>query len=95
MATTDDRPITLSVMPGEHWISANEQGRVHLMLGLTEETNRLVEEMSLRIRGSKADVIRKALGLFKLSLDAIDEGKRVGAVQGDQELDTEFVGFDS
>lgn len=32
---------------------------------------------------------------IKLSLDAIAEGKRFGAVQVDPELDTEFVEFDS
>lgn len=65
MATTDDRPITPSVPPGENWISADDRRRVHLMLDPTDETNALLEELALRIRGSKTDVLRKALGLYQ------------------------------
>jgi hypothetical protein len=39
------------------------------------------------------DLIRKALGLYKLSKEAVQEGKFVGIVEAEDSLETEFVGF--
>ncbi|MEO6810093.1 MAG: DNA-binding protein [Isosphaeraceae bacterium] len=96
MATIDDRPITLTVPPGSKFIpeTRDDQGRTYLLLSLTEEMNEQLEQLALKTsEGVKADVIRKALGLFKLAVDAKDEGKRVGIADADQELETEFVGL--
>ena len=39
------------------------------------------------------DLIRKALGLYKLSKEAVQEGKFVGIAEAEESLETEFVGF--
>jgi hypothetical protein len=39
------------------------------------------------------DLIRKALGLYKMSKEAVQEGKFVGIAETQDSLETEFVGF--
>ena len=68
-------------------------GRVLLTLEVSPHANAVLEDLAARFGTDKADVQRKAVGLLKLAMDARAEGKRVGAVEPDQDLDTEFVGF--
>ena len=71
----------------------DDQGRVSLTLDLSPEVNALLDNLANQIHGTKGDVLRKAVGLFKLSMDARRKGLRVGTIGPDQELETEFVGF--
>ena len=68
-------------------------GRVLLTLEVSPHANAVLEDLAARFGSDKGDVLRKAVGLLKLAMDAREEGKRVGAVEPDQDLDTEFVGF--
>jgi hypothetical protein len=40
-----------------------------------------------------ADIVRKAISLYKVAMEAHQEGKAVGAASTPAALDTEFVGF--
>lgn len=66
------------------------------------------DEIQLRLRGavipamndllgktgdSPDDLMRKALALYKLSVDAHEDGKAVGVAASSDVLETEFVGF--
>jgi len=62
-------------------------------INVSPEVDALLGEMAHASGGSKGDVIRKAIGLYKLALDAHKEGLRVGAAKGDQEMEVEFVGL--
>ncbi len=73
--------------------SFDEEGRLWLLVGLTPETNKQIEELAARTGDSKATLINKALGLYKAASDAFHEGKQVGIADGEQELETEFIGF--
>lgn len=95
MSPTSEAPVTLSVPEPVHSAHEHEDeaGRTYLLLGLTKPMNDRLEELALRSRISKAEIINRAVGLYKAAADAIAEGKRVGIASEDQELDTEFVGF--
>ena len=88
--TLDQPPREAAMIDNEP--PANEE-IVLLTLRLTPDVNALLEDLARRTGGTKADVFRMGVGLLKLSLDAIRDGKRVGAVRSDQDIDTEFVGF--
>jgi hypothetical protein len=63
------------------------------ILDMSPEVHEFLEQMAEEAGTTKIDVIRKALGLYRLALDARREGLIVGAVSEDQPLDTEFIGF--
>ena len=92
---TTDRPVILRTMDSHQGVpdSFDEEGRHWLLIGLTLETNRQIEEPALRTGDSKADLIIKALGFYKAASDAVRPGKFVGITDGEEELETEFVGF--
>ena len=73
----------------------SDVGRIRLRMSLAPEVYSLLEDLAARSHGDKAEVFRKAIGLYKVALDAHDQGLRICAVAGDQEIETEFVGFDS
>ena len=73
--------------------SFDATGRHWLLVGLTVEADELIEELASRTGDTKATLINKALGLYKAASDASREGKQVGIADGQQELETEFVGF--
>ncbi|MFO0950804.1 MAG: hypothetical protein U0835_06545 [Isosphaeraceae bacterium] len=94
MSTAKDVPVSVHDATTTPWeTDPAGAGKVHLSLTLNRETDDLLDDLARRIHGSKGDVLRKAVGLFKIALDSHEEGKRVGAVEGGKELDTEFVGF--
>ncbi len=63
------------------------------ILDMSPEVYELLERLAQEEGKTKAEVIRKALGLYTAALEARREGLVVGAVSEDQPLDTEFVGF--
>jgi ribosomal protein S3 len=63
------------------------------LIDMSPEVYEFLEQLAKQTGTSKVDVLRKALGLYRVALDARREGLVVGAVSEDQALDTEFVGF--
>lgn len=61
---------------------------------IAPEFDQLLRELARRTGDPTAEVFRKAIALYKLALDAKDNGMRVGAVSDPETMiDTEFVGF--
>lgn len=86
--------MTLSVPQGANTIHDTfEDGRYHLVLGLSPEANGVVEELALRFRGNKADVINLALGLLKHLSDSARDGKRIMIASPDGNLEREITGL--
>ena len=90
-----EQPVILRSVDSRHGVSDSfdDEGRHWLLLGLTPETDQQVEELALRTGDSKADLINKALGLYKAASDAHYGGLKVVILDEEQELETEFVGF--
>ncbi len=94
MATIKENAVVARNEDHEKWADdSDDQGRVFLKIDLSPEANALLDDLAHKIHGTKGEVFRRAVGLFKLAIDAVEQGKRVGAVDTDQELDTEFVGI--
>ncbi len=94
MATAKQEAVTLELIPpGRGKRHAEAPGTTYLLLKLSPEMNGAIEDLMRRTGLPKADVLNMAVGLLKASADAVAEGKRVGIVAGDQELDMEFVGL--
>jgi predicted transcriptional regulator len=62
-------------------------------LELSAELNQKLEEMAVRSHVSKSDVLRRAIALMEVALQAKAEGKKFGIANKGQELATEIVGL--
>jgi hypothetical protein len=94
MSSASTKQVTLSVPEGSKTIADTlEQGRLHLILGLSPEVNDMIEKLARRYGVDKADIFNRAIGLFNYLSDAAQEGKRVGIATDDQELDVEIEGI--
>ena len=60
---------------------------VVLRLSITAELDAILDNMADDLGLSKGDTILKALGLLKIAVDARQEGKRIGIL--DENLDVE------
>ena len=92
---TTEQPLILRAVDAQHGTarSFDDEGRDWLLLGLTPEANQRIEELAQRTGDTKADLINKALGLYKAASDAHYNGLKVIILDEKQELETEFVGF--
>ena len=86
--------VTLSVPQGAKTIHDTlDQGKLHLILGLSPEMNERIEKLALRYRTNKAEVLNLAVGVLNYLSEAVDEGKRVGVAGSDADLETELTGL--
>jgi hypothetical protein len=86
--------MTLGVREGAKTIHDTlENGRFHLVLGLSPEMNERIERLALRHRMNKANVLNLAVGVLNFLTEAVDEGKHVGIATSGQELETEITGL--
>ena len=53
----------------------------------------LLQELSSKTGESQDEVIRKALALYKVATEAVEQGKAVGIANDPNALESEFVGF--
>lgn len=67
--------------------------KVRLSLDLSPELNRKLEELASKIHGNKSDVLRKAIALMEVAVDAREKGNKFGIAAKDQELKTEIIGL--
>jgi len=67
--------------------------KVRLSLDVSPELNMKLDELSLKIQGSRSDVLRRALVLMDIAVRARDEGHKLGVVDKNQPLLTEIVGI--
>jgi hypothetical protein len=67
--------------------------RVERKLVMTPEANQLLADLAQAAGTTEGDVLRMALGMFKVAVDSTKEGKHVGVTASPEALDLEFVGF--
>jgi hypothetical protein len=66
---------------------------VFLCLGVSAELNTLLDELALVVSGTRSDVIRKAIMLLKIALEAKQAGQKIGIVGNDDCMITEIEGL--
>jgi predicted transcriptional regulator len=67
--------------------------KVRLSLQVTDELNRLLEEMAEDAGTTKSDVLRQALALMKAARDGKKRERHLGFVSDPRKLETEIVGL--
>ena len=70
-----------------------EKEMVHLTLDISPALDSLLEEIAVKTGGTKSDVLRKAIVLMKVAVDARQHGLKVGLAEKGQPLVTEIVGL--
>lgn len=73
--------------------SLYEKGKVRLSLDVSPELNELLESLARTLRVTKSDILRKAIVLMKVALDAKLKKKKLAIVDQDQPVQTEIVGL--
>ena len=68
-------------------------GRVVRNLAMTPEANELLASLAQKTGTSEGDVLRLALGMLNVAVDAKRQGKHVGVAGSPDALDLELVGF--
>lgn len=67
--------------------------KVRLSLQVSEEINRMLEQIARETSSSKTDVFRQALALMKVAHEGKKQGRHLGFVEDSRKLDTEIVGL--
>jgi hypothetical protein len=62
-------------------------------LVMSRDAYELIAGLAQETRESEGDVLRLALGMYKIAVDARTEGKHVGIADLADALDVEFTGF--
>ncbi len=70
-----------------------EKEKVRLSLDISPELNSLLEELAADIGGTKSEVLRKAIALMEVMVQAKKQGKKFGIAEKDQPLATEIIGI--
>ncbi|HEY4883765.1 MAG TPA: hypothetical protein VII08_09000 [Myxococcales bacterium] len=65
--------------------------RVRLSLDVSKELNEKLEDLADKIGGTKSEVLRRAIALMEVAVDARAAGKRLGIAEKGQPLSTEIV----
>ena len=63
-------------------------------VGLTEEISGLASLLAGRSNDGKSEVLRKALMLYGLALDALEKGNRLAIIDSDDMILHDVIGFD-
>lgn len=71
----------------------NEKEKVRLSLDISPEMNTLLESLAAATGGTKSDVLRKAIALMEVAVDAKRRGLKLGLAEKDQPLTTEIIGL--
>ena len=74
-------------------ILSNERTKIRLSLDISPEANSLLEELAEKIGTTKSEVLRKAIVLMEVAIEAKRQGKKFGIAERDQTLATEIVGL--
>ncbi|HEX4951186.1 MAG TPA: DNA-binding protein [Blastocatellia bacterium] len=74
-------------------VSNPERSKIRLSLDISPETNELLEQLARQIGGTKSEVLRKAIVLMEVAVEAKRQGRKFGIAEKDQPLATEIVGL--
>jgi hypothetical protein len=67
--------------------------RYEMIVEIPAEVRAFLARLASETGGTEFDVLSKAFALYKVASDARREGKRIGILDDDFELDREIVGF--
>jgi hypothetical protein len=73
--------------------SSEPASRARMTVDLSPAALKVLEDLISQTRDTPSDVLRKALGLYKLAVDAHDQGQHIGASTSAEPLEIEFTGF--
>ena len=71
----------------------NAKEKVRLSLDISPELNALLEQLAASTGSTKSEVLRKAIALMEVAVDAKRQGKKLGIAERDQPLATEIIGL--
>lgn len=66
---------------------------IRLSLDVSPELNETLESLAEATHGTKSDVLRKAIALMEIAVDAKRDGLKLGVVEKDQRVATEIIGL--
>jgi len=72
---------------------SGEEGRVRLILEVSHELNETLEHLASRARVSKSEILRKAIALIEVALEAKDKKQTIGINDQDGKLVTRIIGL--
>lgn len=64
---------------------------VRLSLDVSVELNKLINQLAKETNSTKSDVLRRAVTLLNIAVDAKQQGKKIGIAERDQPLATEII----
>lgn len=68
--------------------------KIKLSLEVSPELNQALEVLVQKNAGStKSEVLRKAIALMQVAVEAKEQGKKIGIADKDQPLTTELIGI--
>ncbi len=67
------------------------KNEVHLSLNVTDELNDELVALAKETGGTKSDVLRKAVGLFRVAVEAKKRGLKFGSAEKTAQMVTEVV----
>jgi predicted transcriptional regulator len=68
-----------------------KKGTVRLSLDVSDELNKLINQLATDTNSTKSDVLRRAVTLLSVAVDAKLQGKKIGIAERDQTLTTEII----
>ena len=68
-----------------------EQKPVRLSLDVSDELNNLIKQLAKETNSTKSDVLRRAITLLSVAVEAKRQGKKIGIAEKDQPLTTEII----
>jgi hypothetical protein len=74
-------------------IDSNDPLRIKLEVDLAPEAAMLLRDLSRDRHWSFGDVLRNAIGLLKVAVDAHDSGKHLAIVDENFQVEQEVIGF--
>jgi hypothetical protein len=94
MATVQERPLSVTIpVASVSDLEALAANRHRVLFGLTDEMQDRIEDLMARTGYDQGELFNMAIACFKMCLDAVEEGHRVGVVDDDRAMSLEFSGF--
>ena len=94
MATAQERPLSLTIpIASISDLETLSENRHRVLLGLSDEMQARLQDLIRRTGYDQGELFDMAIACFKMCLDAVEGGKRVGVVDDDREMSIEFTGL--
>ena len=74
-------------------VMTKNKSKVRLSLDVSKEMYELICDLSKRTGSSNSDILRKAITLIKIALDAKNKGNGIAIVNEKREIVSELIGF--